>query len=115
MMMNNKSMMNRSTRAESTTKKSTTPEYYKTQKMPRISQSQPKGPSSQINNMSILTPISEQLGGDKCFYVGKGNNAELITRILLRRKGWKEVGQTDFAHFRWIQNGLMFKYHLLGK
>lgn len=51
-------------------------------------------PNNTSNNhipKPILTPITEQNFIDKPFSLAKGNNMELVRRILCRRKGWGEV------------------------
>lgn len=78
--------------SNSNSKRSNTPQHYQTQIQQRPSQSQAK-PQVQQNFVAsvILPPISEQSEFEKPYYIGKGNNQELIKRILCRRKGWKEV------------------------
>ena len=46
------------------------------------------------------------------FYVGPGNNASLIRRILSTRKNWEEVNDPKhvFLNFKWHQSNKSFKY-----
>lgn len=113
-MLSNKTHIGRPNRIDSSSHRSNTPQHSQTQKPQRASHSvsRPIVPVQPVSNV-ILTPISEQF--EKPYYLGKGNNHELIKLVLNRRKGWKEVGGNQFVYFRWVQNSFTFKFHLLGK
>ena len=48
------------------------------------------------------------------FWLGQGNNSELVRRILLGRGNWCEVDETDRVHYKWAQSDRGYKYDLLG-
>lgn len=96
MLSNKKSVNNRSSRINATPSahpRSSTPQHNKTQGPSRVSQSQAK-PHKEIpliNTASKLTPITEQSSIERPYYLGKGNNHEIVKKVLERRKGWGEV------------------------
>ena len=113
---------NRSNRLHTNSIRSNTPQHNQVNKNNRMSQSQNKSAvnSNPVanNNSSVktnLSPIVELNQIEKPYYLGKGNNHEVIKRILSRRKGWGEMGQNDFVLFRWVQSTQSLKFHTLGK
>ena len=121
MFSNKKPVHNRSSRLQPSngqSTRSTTPQHNHKNNSVRISQSQskPQQPVIILNQPSLLSPIAEQMAIDHPYYLGRGNNHEVIKRVIETRKGWGEVSSnTEFSCFRWVQNSYSFKFHLLGK
>lgn len=49
------------------------------------------------------------------FYIGGGNNAERIRKLLSKRDGWVETKDPTsmFVHFKWQQSTRGYKYEKL--
>lgn len=93
MFSNKKYGHNRSSRisgASTNHPRSCTPQHDNSQRAPRVSQSQSKPihPPQNPVIMGNLAPIAEQSVIEKPYYLGRGNNHEVIKRVLERRKGW---------------------------
>lgn len=71
--------------------------------------------STTVSKQNLLTPITEQIVYERPYFLGKGNNHELIRRVLNKRKGWGEVVNQEFVYLKWTQGTQNFKFHLLGK
>lgn len=54
-------------------------------------------------------------GDTQFYYLGRGNNHELIKRVLDRRKIWVENNELPLVHFKWTQNTYLMKFHLMNK
>ena len=59
-------------------------------------------PSSEAALDSVS--VNQKISGKKyCYYVGMGNNANLIRSVFRKRLWWKEVDSIDKAQFVWTQ------------
>lgn len=68
-----------------------------------------------LKNTEYLNNITKPQQPYK-FYVGEGNNGELVRKILIETRGthWRETNQIKgVIHFKWQQNTREFKYERL--
>ncbi|EGR34832.1 hypothetical protein IMG5_000600 [Ichthyophthirius multifiliis] len=51
----------------------------------------------------------------KKYYIGSGNNSQIIRRIMQKRKGWVEIqyGSTMFVNLKWQQSSRGYQYNRL--
>ena len=49
------------------------------------------------------------------YYLARGNNHELIRRVLERRKIWVENNDLPLVHLRWSQTTQLMKFHTMEK